>query len=68
MVTNLLDNCLRHTPEGSKITVKVHNGEGNVVFIVVDKGSGIPAEHQDQMLRRFARMKKVGPRRTMDWD
>ena len=58
MMTNLLDNCLRHTAAGSEINVQVHNEGGAAVLCVADNGPGIPAEHRDEMLRRFARMEK----------
>ena len=44
VLSNLVGNSLKFTPEGGRITVQVRR-EGNVVqFSVADTGSGIPAE------------------------
>ncbi|WNO08939.1 ATP-binding protein [Teredinibacter sp. KSP-S5-2] len=42
--TNLIENALRHTPEGGKITVEVHQSQSKVVIRVCDTGIGIPEE------------------------
>jgi signal transduction histidine kinase len=42
-VENLLDNAVRHTPEGGRIAVRWHQRSGEVIFSVEDSGSGIAA-------------------------
>jgi signal transduction histidine kinase len=56
MLTNLLDNSLRHAPEGSQILVTVIKTPETIDLVVSDNGPGIPAERHNEMLRRFARM------------
>jgi signal transduction histidine kinase len=43
-VENLLDNALRHTPQGGRITVGLARQHAMLVFTVADTGSGIAAE------------------------
>lgn len=55
VLTNLLDNALRHTPPGGRITVEVRAGVGGVAFAVSDTGEGIPSEHLPRVFERFYR-------------
>src|SRR5215510_9397684 len=55
MLSNLLDNALRHTPRGTNIEISLaQNGSGAVAF-VADDGPGVPAEDRDLIFRRFYR-------------
>ncbi|MEH6758804.1 MAG: HAMP domain-containing sensor histidine kinase [Parasphingorhabdus sp.] len=58
MLTNLLDNSLRHAPEGSQILVQITENLEEIDLVVSDNGPGIPEERQQEMLRRFARMEE----------
>jgi signal transduction histidine kinase len=42
-VENLLDNALRHTPEGGEIRVGMAGKDGRLVFTVADSGPGLAA-------------------------
>lgn len=55
VLTNLLDNALRHTPPGERVTVEVSAGAGGVVFAVADTGEGVPPEHLPRVFERFYR-------------
>lgn len=58
MLTNLLDNSLRHAPEGSQILVQIVKKPTGIDLVVSDNGPGIPGERHQEMLRRFARMEE----------
>jgi NtrC-family two-component system sensor histidine kinase KinB len=60
VLSNLLNNALRHTPSGGeiKIEAEAHTGEsGNsVIFRVRDNGEGIPGEFLSRIFERFAQV------------
>ena len=57
VITNLLDNALKYTPEGGQITVTVaRQQEGYVQVSVTDDGPGIPEEERERIFERFAQV------------
>ncbi len=55
VLNNLLDNALRHTPPGGRVTLAAVPVDGDVVFTVHDDGEGISAEHLPHVFERFYR-------------
>lgn len=47
VLTNLMDNSIRHTPEGTQIVVKLCNSDHAVAVVLEDSGPGLP-EQVDQ--------------------
>jgi signal transduction histidine kinase len=45
VLTNLLENALRHTPPGGTVTVSCRRVDHQVEYSVTDTGAGIAAEH-----------------------
>jgi signal transduction histidine kinase len=56
VLANLLDNALRLTPAGGRVTVQAQPAEGGVQIEVSDTGSGIASEHLDHLFERFYRV------------
>jgi signal transduction histidine kinase len=54
--SNLIDNAIRHAPEGSAITVSATIAEGRPVLRVADRGPGIPEGARARALERFVRL------------
>ncbi|MFN2269431.1 MAG: sensor histidine kinase [Anaerolineae bacterium] len=64
VVGNVLDNALRHTPEGGRITVGATRQGGDILVTVTDTGPGVPQEHLVHLFERFWRGEPSRSRRT----
>ncbi len=53
---NLLDNAIKYTPPGGKVTVQGGPSNGQTRVIVADTGIGIPADHLPHVFDRFYRV------------
>ena len=53
VLENLIENGLRHTPDGGKIVISVEVDSTNVVVRVADSGCGIPKEDVSRIFERF---------------
>ena len=58
LITILIDNAIKYTPEGGSITLKLSTSESNIEICVSDTGEGIPKEHVDRIFERFYRVEK----------
>jgi two-component system sensor histidine kinase TctE len=55
LVANLVDNAIRYTQEGGRVTAACREEDNEVVLQVIDNGPGIPAEARAQVFERFYR-------------
>jgi signal transduction histidine kinase len=55
ILLNLVENALRHTPEGGTVMIETRPAPNGVHVIVSDTGSGIPPEHLPRIFERFYR-------------
>jgi heavy metal sensor kinase len=56
LTMNLLDNAIKYTPEGGKISVACARAAGEYSLSVRDTGPGIPAEAREKIFERFFRL------------
>ncbi|MDO9451834.1 MAG: ATP-binding protein [Stagnimonas sp.] len=55
LLTNLLDNAIRHTPPGGKVDVSLKRAESYAELTVCDTGPGIAPERRQAVFERFVR-------------
>ena len=56
VIDNLIDNAIRHAPEGSSIGIHLQNEYGLVSCAISDSGPGIPEQHLPFIFERFYRV------------
>ncbi|MDH5609044.1 MAG: PAS domain-containing sensor histidine kinase [Cyclobacteriaceae bacterium] len=59
ILTNLLSNATKYSPENSQILLSIEEQEEQVKIHITDYGMGIPAEEQIHMFERFFRAKNA---------
>jgi two-component system, OmpR family, sensor kinase len=62
MLLNLLDNAIKYTPEGGKISLDCQKRGDEYVISVTDTGKGIPPEMQQRVFERFFRVDRARAR------
>ncbi|HEV2839942.1 MAG TPA: PAS domain S-box protein [Chthoniobacterales bacterium] len=50
---NLLNNAVKFTPQGGRVTIRTSNDAGRFVFEITDTGIGIESEHQSRIFHAF---------------
>jgi two-component system sensor histidine kinase TctE len=56
LLSNLVDNALKYTPQGGTVTVSAGEKNGRPFLAVEDSGVGIPTEERQRVRQRFYRM------------
>lgn len=62
VLTNLIDNAIRHTPNLGSVTVSERSDERGMYIEVIDSGSGIPEEDLPFVFERFYKADKARTR------
>lgn len=60
VLTNLLDNAMRHTPEGTHVRLKLSVAGDRVAVEVADDGPGIPAALRDNLFVHACALRRPG--------
>jgi two-component system sensor histidine kinase KdpD len=61
IIGNLLDNALRHTPEGGIVELRAERDNGWLVFTVADRGAGVASDERDRIFEAFYRPADATP-------
>ena len=56
ILVNLLDNAIKYTPNGGRVTLLADAAGHEVMISVLDTGPGIEARHQQRIFERFYRV------------
>jgi two-component system sensor histidine kinase VicK len=64
VISNIIDNGIKYTPVGGRVTVDVYRTPDHAVIKVSDTGIGIPQEDLAHIFDRFFRVDKARSRAT----
>jgi signal transduction histidine kinase len=60
VTAGVIENAIRHSPEGAEVAVAVAERDGRIALTVTDEGEGVPAAEQDRVFERHARAVRRG--------
>lgn len=64
VMTNLVSNSIKYTPDGGKVSLCVCPRRNDIVVNITDSGWGIPKYSQDQVFSKFFRAQNIVKRET----
>jgi K+-sensing histidine kinase KdpD len=53
VITNLVENAVKYSPEGTQISLTIEEKDDSVITSIQDQGMGIPLEYQAKVFERF---------------
>jgi PAS domain S-box-containing protein len=56
ILSNLVDNAVKYSPDGGVIRMRITSDDDHVLFAVVDEGLGVPASEQHRIFEKFYRL------------
>lgn len=56
VVGNVLDNAIKYSPNGGKVTIRLQQQDGDYLVSIIDEGIGVSPEHYDHIFERFYRV------------
>ena len=60
VLTNLMSNAIKFTPEEGQVTVRLRHVDNELMLSVIDTGMGIPPDAIDRIFDRFYRVSRPG--------
>jgi signal transduction histidine kinase len=64
VLTNLLDNAAKYSPDGTPIRVEARRDAGWAVLAVEDAGPGVPPADRERIFERFTQLEQGAARRA----
>lgn len=58
VVSNLIDNAIKYSPEGRDITMSLGRSDGDIRVSVADRGRGLPEEDRGRVFDKFYRLQR----------
>jgi len=55
VLSNLLDNAVKYSGKGERVTIGIENYPQAICFVVADTGQGLPKEEQAKLFVRFSK-------------
>lgn len=62
VIDNILNNAIKYSPDGGKITCRLVETSDNIVISITDEGLGIPKKSLPHVFKRFYRVDKARSR------
>jgi len=60
ILTNLVSNAIKYSPEGGNISLEAIGEPQQVTFRICDEGIGMPPDYKDKLFQQFERGSNVG--------
>jgi len=54
VLTNLMSNACKFSPEGAEVTIRIESGSGAVRVTIADRGPGIPESFREKLFQPFS--------------
>lgn len=64
IINNLLENAVKYTLPGTRISVTLKEEDEQVIFAVIDEGGGIADEEKEKIFEKFYRVGNENSRKT----
>ncbi len=64
ILSNLVENALKYSPDGSTVRVRATTRDDGIVVSISDEGAGIPVEAQEKIFDRFFQVEELQTRRV----
>ena len=59
LVENLVDNAVRYSSGGGRVTVSACDGDGEIALTIADEGPGVPAEQRELIFEKYAQLDRT---------